>query len=241
MGQRERISGRIGVSLLVGIVVLMGAQACVFGGGSKGNGNSTTPRQGAVPTATLPATMTDPIVLSASESSNGTEPNSSGITATTTYTVQSGDSLGAIAAAQGVPAAQQAAWIAQVEQLNNLPDPRLLHAGDELILPVVENAPTPEATSTPSAASAATPQQAAPTSTPAAAAATATPEPAATVASNGQTYTVQSGDNPYVIAAALGVPEAKQAAWVAELVALNNINPNSLSVGQVLELPADTP
>jgi hypothetical protein len=50
-----------------------------------------------------------------------------------------------------------------------------------------------------------------------------------------------SGDNPFVIATKLGVPSNLQAQWVNELVTLNGINPSTMFVGQVLQLPASTP
>ena len=52
-----------------------------------------------------------------------------------TYTVQSGDTLGAIASRFNVAADQQAAWIADVLRLNDMQDARQLQAGQVLKLP----------------------------------------------------------------------------------------------------------
>ena len=126
--------------------------------------------------------------------------------------------------------------------LNGIEDARLLKAGQELQLPRVPTQ-TAAARTTPGAATPAaggtaartTPGASATAPRTPAAGSTATPRPAGGGAG---TYTVQSGDFPLAIAQKLGIPAAQQTAWVNELIALNNINPSALSVGQVLQLPA---
>jgi hypothetical protein len=108
----------------------------------------------------------------------------------------------------------------------------LLAVGVELVLPRPAGSPTPRPGTTPAA-----PTTPAAGSTPQAAAPTPTRAPGA----SGRTYTVVSGDYPLLIAEKLGVPSAQQTAWVNELVTLNDINPSSLVVGTVLQLPAGTP
>ena len=67
----------------------------------------------------------------------------------------------------------------------------------------------------------------------------APPTATATVAAPA-TYTVVAGDNPTIIARKLGVPEAQQAAWVQQLLTLNNTTDRTIQVGQVLKLPPTT-
>jgi LysM repeat protein len=64
-----------------------------------------------------------------------------------------------------------------------------------------------------------------------------TPRPGA----SGATYTVRSGDTLVAIAANLNVPADQQAAWIAEVLRLNNMrDARELQVGQELRLPAIT-
>ena len=239
------MSIKLGAAVFGGILVLVAAQGCVFGGDDDAGGNGAVAGPGAIVTATLPATLTDPILLGQAQTTGGTtggtQPaGSSG----QTYVVKSGDTLGSIATSVGVPPDQQAAWTAEVLRLNNIADARLLAVGVELDLPrIATPSGTPAAAGTPGTP-AATPNV---TATPAAAAttpaATSTPTvaPTTTGQSSGETYTVVSGDTPLVIAQKLGVPEAQRAAWANELVALNGISASSLQIGDVLDLPAGTP
>lgn len=227
------------------VILALLLQGCFFGGG--GSSPASISRPSSIPTATPPANLPEPILLSQAQgAARTTAPGPSGGSGET-YTVKSGDTLAGIAAQLGVAGDQQQAWIAEVLRLNGIADARLLSAGQVLQLPrapgaAVRTTGTPTAgatrTGTPSGpAATATPTQPGPAST--SPAGTATPRPAAT--GGGGTYTVQSGDYPYLIASKLGVPESQQTTWVNQLVALNNIDPNALVVGQVLDLPAGTP
>ena len=233
---------RGGASFLLVLSLLLGG--CIFGGGD--DTPPTQARQTNIPTATPPANLPEPLVLSSD--GGGALPPSTGGGATGTYTVRSGDTLLAIAAAQGVPAADQAAWVAEVVRLNNLASAAALTVGQELRLPASSAAGTPAAgatparTSTPTTGSTPGATATRPATTPAAG--TTTPTAGATpgaTTTGGGTYTVVAGDFPLLIAQKLNVPEAQQAAWAAQLVTLNNINPSALVVGQVLQLPANTP
>ncbi len=216
---------------------------CLFGGS---DGTISAQRPGSIPTATPPATLPEPIVVGETQA-GATGSTTGAVSGEATYVVKSGDTLGGIATQLGIPAAQQAAWVLQVLQLNGIPDASLLQAGVELRLPRVQ--PTPRPTGSPAATAAVTsspgavartattaPTTAAAASSTTSPSASATPRP--TVVSGGAgTYTVVSGDFPILIAQKLGVPESQQAAWANQLIALNGIDPSALQVGQVLQLP----
>jgi LysM repeat protein len=240
------------VKLLLGalafVVLAIALQGWLFGGDDPG-GAASVARPNSIPTATMPANLPEPILLGQSQSaapgpSAATSPSSSA----NSYVVKSGETLGAIAAAQGVAPDQQAAWVAEVLRLNGMEDARLLRAGQELLLPRLptQTARPPAVTGTPTSS---TPAAGATTRPGTPAPATATPRPAAgstptagaTPAAGSGTYTVQSGDFPLLIAGKLGVPDAQQLAWAEQLIALNNLNPNAMRVGQVLQLPPNTP
>ncbi|MGE0058306.1 MAG: LysM peptidoglycan-binding domain-containing protein [Dehalococcoidia bacterium] len=240
------MSTKLGGAVVGAILILLTAQGCVFGGDDGGSGGPLS-RPGAVPTATLPATLQDPILLGQVQTTSGGT-NTTGGASAGTYVIKSGDTLGGVATSLGVPPEQQAAWIAEVLRLNNITDARTLGVGVELTLPRIATATsTPRTTGTPGTPQA-TPNR---TTTPGAAttpqattsAATSTPtvRPTSSGSSSGRTYTVVSGDTPLVIADKLNVPSAQQAAWANELIALNGINPSSMQVGDVLDLPAGTP
>jgi hypothetical protein len=53
------------------------------------------------------------------------------------------------------------------------------------------------------------------------------------------TYTVVSGDTPFLIAEKHCVEDASE--WVEELLDINAVEANALRVGEVLDLPPDTP
>jgi LysM repeat protein len=123
--------------LLLLLVTTLGF-AC--GGGSKKNDDSST--AGAIPTATLPSTLPDPIIIS------GTPRPPSG----QRYVVKDGDSPSSIAAQFDIS-------VDELMSVNGIVDPTGLHAGDELIIPGTDggNVQTPEPTSVaPTAAPAAT-------------------------------------------------------------------------------------
>ncbi len=151
--------------------------------------------------------------------------------AATTYAVQAGDSLFAIAAAFDVS-------IEDLAAANNLRPGAFLRRGQVLIIPVAEVAPesaaTAEATEEPAAApTAAATEEPAAEATEVAAEEVATQEamPAAAPA-HVSTYTVEGGDTLRGIAATFGVtPDA--------LAAANGLRPDSfLRRGQVLVIPS---
>ena len=237
------MSIKFGAALAGGIFILLAAQGCIFGGGD-GDSAGSISRPGSIPTATLQATLSDPILLGQAQPNTGGPAAPDGGSGQT-YTIKSGDTLAGIAISLGVPADQQAAWNAEVLRLNNIADARLLAVGTEILLPRIASPPgTPGSAGTPGTP-AATPNR---TATPGAgttpaANATSTPSVAPTTSgsSSGRTYTVVSGDTPLVIAQKLNVPAAQQASWANELVALNGINASSLQIGDVLDLPSGTP
>jgi LysM repeat protein len=225
------------VAAVVGVIILVVlAQTFIFGGDS--NGSPSASRPDSIPTATPPANQEDPVLLGEGSAGGGTSggDSSPGGGSQTTYTVQSGDTLGAIASQLGVSAEDQAAWIADVLDLNAMQDPRQLQVGQELVLPPVPGASVSNTnpTSTPEAQTAASPQ---PTAPPSATGTAETPTPSAGASS--ETYTVVSGDTPYAIALKYCVDDPS--AWAQELLDLNDVEATSLSVGEELELPQGTP
>lgn len=224
-------------------VILIGLflQGCVFGGDGDGDGTGSAARPGTIVTATLPATMTDPILLGQSTTSGGGTSGTGGSSGQT-YTVKSGDTLAAIAASLGVPGDQQAAWLAEVLRLNNIADARFLSAGQELLLPRIVTPTATRPSGTPGTAVATPNRTTTPgTPQPTTASGSATPRPTTPAGGSGKTYTVVSGDTPLVIAEKLGLPEAQRTAWANELLTLNNTSASALQIGQVLQLPAGTP
>lgn len=219
------MTGRIIAGVIGFVVLVLLVQNYVLGGSDGDDGSVAL--SGAAPTATPPAQLPDPILLG-STGAEGTEGNgTAGGTSnggSDTYVVQSGDTLGTIAASFNVPPEAQAAWINEVLELNGIADARTLQAGQELQVP----ATSATASETPGAPTGST--------GPGPGIATATPTSAA---GSGGTYVIQSGDTPYDIAAAFCVESP--ASWVDELVELNGINPNNLTVGEELTLPDGTP
>lgn len=146
-------------------------------------------------------------------------PPSIAAAAPNTYTVQAGDTLDGIAINLGISSASMTDWVNQVVSLNNLPDANTIVVGEVLTLP----------NGTPSGGST---SQATDTSSNTSASQAASTTPA--------TYTVQAGDTLLGIAGSFGVSNGM--AWVTEVVNLNNLaSANLISIGQVLQLPADTP
>ena len=216
---------RVAVGLLVIAVLVLLLRGSLFGGDES---KPSAARPGSIPTATPPADLPGPVTLGEAQAATGS-PAAGG--SGSTYVVKSGDTLGAIAAQLGIPADQQAAWIAEVLRLNGIEDARLLQAGVELKLP----ARAQSATATPTRASGT------PTATSAAGTRTPTPTPRPTTTGGAGTYTVVSGDYPTLIGEKHCVPEAELDAWAQELLDLNGVQATNLQVGQVLELPAGTP
>lgn len=158
----------------------------------------------------------------------------------TTYVVQPGDSLRAIAAQYGVT-------IGAIVRANNLANPDVIYPGQQLIIPVAAAGatamPAPANTATVAPApimpadtatlvpASATPAAAvAPTSVPASGTATS---PAAAASGPG-THTVQLGDTLEKLARQYGVT-------TAAIIEANGIrNPDLLWVGQKLIIPAST-
>lgn len=234
------------IAAFVGFVlVVLFLQSYVLGGDD--GGLDTPGRSGAVPTATLPAQLPQPIVLAetAGGTGGGASTNTGGGT-TRAYVVKSGDTLGAIATSLGVPPDQQAAWISQVLDLNDIADARNIQVGVELQVPAPAPTPRPSATARPSGTGTPRPSGTGtpaatqrPGTTPTATARpagtpTATPRPSA----SGDTYTVVDGDTGFGIAEKCGVESP--ASWLNELEALNDIDAGNLNIGDVLILPAGT-
>jgi LysM repeat protein len=230
------------IAAFVGFVlVVLFLQSYVFGGDD--GGLDTPGRAGAVPTATLPAQLPQPIVLAETTGgSGGGASTGGGGGSTRAYVVKSGDTLGAIATSLGVPADQQAAWISQVLDINAIADARNIQVGVELQVPAPAPTPRPSATARPSGSATARPsgttvatQPAGPTAT-ARPAGTATPTPRPIA--SGDTYTVVDGDTGFGIAEKCGVDEPTP--WLNELEELNDIDAGNLNIGDELILPAGT-
>jgi LysM repeat protein len=219
------------VAAIIGVIILVVlAQTFVFGG-DDGSPSATNPSS--IPTATPPVDQEDPVLLGQGDAGGGSSSGSGGSSAQSTYTVQSGDTLGAIAEAQGIAPENQADWVAEVLELNGMEDARQLQAGQELILP---GAPQASATATPAAEEDEDDPETEPTEPPSATGTvpTATPDPDAV-----GIYVVAEGDSPYAIALKHCVDDPD--AWVEELLDINAVEAESLVIGQELDLPPGTP
>ena len=184
------------------------ASAC--GGGKTSSFSRVDPAK--IPTATIPANLPEPLMIEGMPTRAAVAPSGD------TYTVESGDSLYAIAEKLGTT-------VDELMALNDLTS-NDLSVGQVLRIPGGESradaSPTPEEErATPTREATESPEE---TETPAA---RATPR-------EGQTeYVVQSGDNANDIALRFGIT-------VEELAAANNTtvdNLRSLEVGQVLIIP----
>jgi len=116
------------------LLILLTAGATVVAcGGSSGNGPVDLKH---IPTATLPATLPDPVIVSGTPLPAGTQK----------YVVQSGDNPSSIAAHFGVS-------VEELMAANGITDPTSLHAGDELVIPgqrqVLGTTSTPRPTTRP--------------------------------------------------------------------------------------------
>jgi len=250
---------KLALGLVCAIAIAAALQGCgPFGGGSdkKNDTPGVAARPGSVPTATPPANLPEPILLGAISDGGPTTSGTPGANGTpgtggvATYTVKSGDTLSAIAAAQGIPGDQQAAWIAEVIRINNKKDAGL-NVGEELNLPrAATSSATPSATSRPSTPGSGTATPTPRPGTPTSGTATPTPRPGTTTTPTSGTpttgtpttggsgsYTVKAGDTPGSIASSLGVPAAQQQAWIAQMLQMNNTTATGLQIGQVLQLP----
>jgi LysM repeat protein len=211
------------------LLAALAGGAC-FGGSSSG----TAPDSSKIATATLPAKLPDPKILSNSAVVAG-----GGLS----YVIRDGDTLAGIASRLGIA-------LADLQAANPGIDPGTLRVGQSIKLPANPDAPPPAAaTATPKGsatvrAATATPEpqptEPPPTEAPAsptAPAAQDTPAPGvtATPASLGQSYTVQDGDFPAKIADKFGIS-------VDDLLAANpGINPTNMHIGDVIIIPPKRP
>jgi LysM repeat protein len=225
------------VAAVVGVIILVVlAQTFVFGGDDD---SPSASNPGSIPTATPQANQDAPVLLGQGDAGGGSSGGGTTGGSPSTYVVQSGDLLGAIAEQLGIPAEEQAAWIQEVLDLNGMEDPRQLQAGQELILPARSGAsiaPTDDSEDDPDAEGESTPETQ-PTAPPSATGTLPTPTPAE--GGSAGTYTVVEGDYPGLIAANHCVDDVDS--WVAELLEINDTTAESLSIGQELDLPPGTP
>jgi LysM repeat protein len=233
-----------GLFVIVCCVLVAAAGGACFGGGGSSSGKA--PDSSKIATATLPAKLPEPKILSSSGVQAG-----GGLT----YTIKDGDTLAGIASRLGIA-------LDDLLTANPGINPGTLRAGQSIKLPQnAEAPPVAAATSTPAKGSAtakagagtvapkatavpatsteapatATEAPAAATDTPSAPANTPVPGATSTPASVGQTYTVQDGDFPAKIAEKFGIP-------VEDLLAANpGINPTDLHIGDVIVIPAKRP
>jgi LysM repeat protein len=205
-------------ALTFGFVVAAAALVAACGGSS----NNKAPDLSRIPTATLPATLPAPRILSSGAIQAGVS----------TYTVKDGDTLAGIAARFGVS-------LADLADANPSIDAANLSIGQVVKLPAAPEPPPdatatapPAATATSAPATVAAPTEPPPTvPAPTEAPPTATVAPVETPPAGGQTYTVQSGDIPETIAAQFGITTE------ALLAANPGIDPTNLQIGQVLIIP----
>src|SRR5687767_1885633 len=102
------------VGALVFVVLAVALQGWLFGSDDGGSPASIA-GPNSIPTATMPASLPEPISRGQSQSAAPTGPGAPATSASPgSYVVKSGETLGAIAVAQGVASDQQAAWIAEV-------------------------------------------------------------------------------------------------------------------------------
>jgi LysM repeat protein len=217
------------VAAVIGVIILVVlAQTFIFGGD---DGTPTVNNPNSIPTATPPVEQDEPVLLGQGDAGGGNGSGGSSGATQTTYTVVSGDTLGAIAAQSGVAPEDQAAWVAEVLELNGMNDARELQAGQELILPAVPQ----------SASSSDEPEDAGedePESTPLPSATGTLPTATPGAGSIG-VYVIESGDTPYGIGLKHCVDDPD--AWAQELLDINDVDADSLSIGQELDLPPGTP
>jgi LysM repeat protein len=117
------------------ILLVAGLPAFSCGSGSK-SGNGQVNRKD-VPTATLPSTLPDPLIVSGTP-----RPPAGG-----TYTVESGDNPSSIAAQFGIS-------VDDLMAANGITDPTLLHVGQKLVIPGAQQVLGDTATPRPTAAAA---------------------------------------------------------------------------------------
>ncbi len=221
------------LAAIVGVIILVVLAQIFVLGGDDSSPSATNPSS--IPTATPPVNQDAPVLLGQGDAGGGSSGGST-TSPESTYAVQSGDTLGAIASRLGVASEDQAAWVDEVLELNGMEDARQLQAGQELILPGETQAPasndganTQQDTPTPLA-----------TAPPSATGTALTPGP--TAPSGGGAvgvYVVAEGDSPFLIALNHCVDDPD--AWVIELLDINAVEATSLRIGQELDLPPGTP
>jgi LysM repeat protein len=163
----------------------------------------------AVPTATLPAELPEPLIVGGGAVLPG---------GGATYTIQSGDTFSSIAA-------QFDTTVEQLIAANPGVDPRGLVSGDTIRLPEPADGqpPPPPPADEPTTAPEPT-DEPEPTNTP-------EPPPTNTPSPLGQSYTIQPGDIPVDIATRFGIT-------VEALLAANpGMDSGNLQVGQVIVIP----
>jgi LysM repeat protein len=195
--------------LTVAVALLSTALLCFACGGGSGS-SSGRPNSGKIPTATLPAVLPEPLIVSGTAAPSAPSGD--------TYTVKSGDTPSAIAERLGVS-------VDELMSLNSITDPTQLEVGQVLKIPSVRATPSPGRTP---AASTPTPK--------ATSSATNTPRPAVTPREGTTTYTVQSEDNANDIALRFGITVEELAA--ANNTTVDALR--SLQVGDVLTIPASS-
>jgi LysM repeat protein len=127
-----------------------------------------------------------------------------------TYKVVAGDTLDAIAINLGIADDDMDDWVDQVVVLNDLPDANTIIEGQVLAIPVGSDDAGSEVS-----------------------------DGSLTPVAESQTYTVKDGDTLLGIAINLGVSD--EMSWIDDVVELNGLDSaDMLSIGQVLQLPADT-
>jgi peptidoglycan endopeptidase LytF len=209
----------------------VGGAACSGGGSSSG----TAPDSGKIPTATMPAKLPEPKILSNSAVLAG---------GGATYTIKDGDTLAGIASRLGIA-------LDDLRTANPGLDPGTLRVGQTIKLPQSSDVPPAAAATATSAKGSATANAATDTPAPNPTEPPATETPAievppplgtppapgatATTASVGQTYTVQDGDYPAKIAEKFGIS-------LVDLLAANpGIDPTGMHIGDVIVIPPKRP
>ena len=190
-------------------LTVIAALAIVAGACGGGSSDDQSIDLDAVPTATLPAELPEPVIIGGGAVLPG---------GGATYTIQSGDTFSSIAT-------QFDTTVEQLIAANPGVDPRGLVAGDTIRLPEPADgqAPPPPAEPTEEAEPEPT-EEPEPTSTP-------EPAPTNTPSALGQSYVIQSGDIPVDIAAEFGIT-------VEALLAANpGMDSGNLQVGQVIIIP----
>lgn len=222
--RRNRVRSIVACCLLAAVV----STAC-FGGGSS---NGKAPDNSKIPTATLPAKLPEPKILS----SSGVQAGGGG----STYTIKDNDTLAGIASRLGIA-------LDDLLAANPGINPGTLRVGQTIKLPANPDVPPPAAPTATPGKSSATANAATATPAPQATEPPATEAPAPTAppvpqdtpapgvtpppSSLGQSYTVQDGDFPAKIAEKFGIS-------VEALLAANpGIDPTGMHIGDVIIIP----